>query len=349
MIFHMGPLANEKVFSETIAKESGLTIQGVAHDDPPERMKPVLDEGLVYQVQSGGGQAITQTGHNGGAAFLARCPKLLAISMPGAGHDGIDVKACTEAGVLVISQAGLNKDAVAQTALAMILSLCRKMIQAHNALRGEGVDDRWNYAGNIMNGRTLGIFGFGHIGQHLANICRAAFDMRILTPHPRKSADEVSMLGAELVSLEEMLSQSDFVVCTAPLNDETENVFDARAFARMKPSAYFITVGRGGIHDEDALAVALRDGEIQGAGLDVWKMEPPAQDHPLMNLPNVYVNPHVGGISDEGTAMLNIEAVRQIIATVSGARPPRLVNGAAWPLYCKRFETIMGFPAAKSA
>jgi len=160
--------------------------------------------------------------------------------------------------------------------------------------------------------------------------------------HPRLTADQAAERGAELVAFETALEQSDFVLVACGLNDETRGMFGAEAFARMKPTAYFITIGRGGIHDEAALAGALSEGQLAGAGLDVWIEEPPPLDHPLLKFDNVFASPHIAAITPESALKAMTEAGHQWRLILSGRRPPRLANPDAWPAFRERYERIMG-------
>lgn len=281
------------------------------------------------------------------ARLLARCPDLVAVCSAGAGYDVVDVEACTAAGVIVCNQAGTNKEPVAEQALGFMLALSKKIALADRIVRRGEVTDRWALMSNDIHGKTLGIVGIGHIGGHLAKICRDAFAMPVIAYDPYLSAEQIAAKGATKVSLQTLLDRSDFVSLNCPLTAETAGMIGAREFALMKPSAFFVTTARGGIHDEDALAETLREGRIAGAGLDVFQEEPPPADHPLLAFDNVIATPHVGGITHEGTLNTSRAGAEQWITIFQGEVPPRLVNPEVWPRYCDRFERILGFrPAA---
>jgi len=275
--------------------------------------------------------------------FLARCPGLLAVCSAGAGYDVIDVDACSDAGIIVCSQAGTNNEAVAEHALGFMLSLSKKIAYSDRMTRRGKVADRWDLRSNDIFGKTVGIVGLGHIGGQLAKICRTAFQMPILAYDPYLDAATIRARGGEKVELDELMARSDFVSINCPRTPETIGMIGAKQFALMKPSAFFVTTARGGIHDEAALADALRAGQLAGAGLDVFNVEPPPADHPLLKFDNVIATPHVGGITFEATKNTARASAEQWIDIFEGKVPPRLVNPAVWPRYSDRFEKVFGF------
>jgi D-3-phosphoglycerate dehydrogenase len=145
------------------------------------------------------------------------------------------------------------------------------------------------------------------------------------------------------VTLDELLRRADFVSMNCPLDETTRGMIGAREFALMQPHAFFITTARGSIHDERALAEALESKTIAGAGLDVWEREPPPPEHPLLQLNNVIATPHTAGVTREARANMGRIAAEQLIMTLDGKRPPRIVNPQVWPLYAERFEQTFGF------
>jgi D-3-phosphoglycerate dehydrogenase / 2-oxoglutarate reductase len=277
------------------------------------------------------------------AALIARAPALLAACSTGAGYDVIDVDACTAAGILVCHQSGTNKEAVAEHALGMMLALTKKFAQADKALRRGAGHDRFSLTGRDIRGKTLGIIGLGQIGARLAELCNGLFAMSVLACDPYLTAEQCAARGARKVTMEELLERSDFVSVHTPRNDETLGMIGAAQFARMKPGAIFIQTARGGIHDEAALAAALAEGRLAGAGLDVWAQEPPPADHPLLAFDNVMASPHNAGITEEALHDMALGAAEQWIAIFRGEVPPRLVNPEAWPRYAGRFHETFGF------
>jgi D-3-phosphoglycerate dehydrogenase len=243
----------------------------------------------------------------------------------------------------VVNQSGGNKEAVAEHALAMMLTLSKRIVEADRHARTGQAIDRGRYIGRELNGRTVGVLGIGNVGGRLTAMCRAAFNMWVLAYDPLLTAEQVEARGAEKVELDELLTQADYVSVHCPLTKQNRKMMGAAQFARMKPEAYFITTARGFIHDEDALAEALRKKQIAGAGLDVWEDEPPPHDHPLMAFDNVIVSPHVAGSTIEARENMGRIAAEQALGILDGKKPPRLINPEVWPAYQARFERIMGF------
>ncbi|UFN51546.1 hydroxyacid dehydrogenase (plasmid) [Roseomonas sp. OT10] len=328
--------------AETIlAAEPDIDLRRLRYDDPRSTNDDVMARAHGYQVQA---RTELREPWFGDAALIARSPRLLAMSSTGAGYDYIDTEACTAAGVLVLHQSGSNSEAVAEHALGMMLVLSKRMAVADKALRRGGTVDRYALQGNDVQGKTLGIVGLGLIGRRLAGLCNGLLGMRVLAYDPYLDAAEISARGAEQITLDALLAQSDFVSVHCPRNAETLNLFGAAEFARMKPTAYFINTARGGIHDEAALAQALAENRIAGAGIDVFLREPPPADHPLLRFDNVIASPHTAGITAEALRQMSVMAAQQWIDVLAGKVPPRLVNPEVWPLYTRRFEELMGHP-----
>ncbi len=270
-------------------------------------------------------------------------PNLLVVSTNGAGFDTVNVKDCTEAGVLVVNQTGGNAEAVASHVLAMMLTLSKQLAQTNHALRSGTMRDRTAFTGNDVHGRTIGIVGLGNVGRRVAELCRGLFRMQVIACDPYLDEQTIAARGAVKVTLDELLRRADFVSINCPLDDDTRGMIGAKQFALMQPHAYFITTARGFIHDERALAEALRAKKIAGAGLDVWDKEPPPSDHPLLKFDNVIASPHTAGVTREARANMGKIAAEQLIMTLDGKRPPRIVNPQVWPAYAKRFERTFGF------
>jgi D-3-phosphoglycerate dehydrogenase len=329
------------VYPTVLAKRPDVQLDKLENDSPDDQVVPVLTQAHVYQI--GASRQIIAPHFQVNATLLTRMPNLIAASSNGAGYDTIDVDACTEAGVVVVNQSGGNKEAVAEHALAMMLTLSKHIVEANRQARTGQAIDRGSYIGRELNGRTVGVLGIGNVGGRLATICRAAFNMRVLAYDPILTAEQVKARGAEKVELDELLAQSDFVSVHCPLTKQSRKMMGAAQFARMKPEAYFISTARGFIHDEEALAEALRKKQIAGAGLDVWEDEPPPHDHPLMAFDNVIVSPHIAGSTIEARENMGRIAAEQALEILDGKKPPRLINPEVWPAYRDRFERIMGF------
>lgn len=275
--------------------------------------------------------------------LLRRCPGLLCVSSSGAGYDTIDVEACTRAGVAVVNQAGGNAISVAEQAIGLMIAVSRRLCEQDRRLRSAERFSREDVMGYDISGRVLGLVGMGHIGTRVASLARA-FNMTVLATDPYLSAQEIEQRGALPVSMGELLARCDIVSLHCPRNKETVGMFDANAFSTMKQGALFITTARGGIHDEMALAEALQSGHLRGAGLDVWAVEPPAADHPLLGLANVVATHHTAGVSHDARYNIAKVAAEQIRSLANGGRPPRLVNPEVWPVYLQRFRQALQQP-----
>lgn len=275
-------------------------------------------------------------------AFIERMPNLLAISSTGAGYDMVDVEACTDAGIIVCNQSGTNKEAVAEHAFGLILGLSKKITAADRGMRSIDRMSRHGFVGNDILGKTLGVIGIGEIGTRTTEIAKA-FRMRVIAYDPYVSADQAADRGAEKVDWETLFAASDYISVHCPRNAETLGMIDAAAFARMKPTAYFVTTARGGIHNEDHLAKALASGQLAGAGLDVWWEEPTPKDHPLLQFENVIATPHSAGVTEEAMENMGVWAAGQWIDIFEGRVPPRMVNPEVWERYRARFQERLGF------
>ncbi len=275
------------------------------------------------------------------AALLARCPQLLCVSSAGAGYDTVNVADCTAAGVAVVNQAGANAVSVAEMAMGLLLDVSRRISECNRRLHHERGFAREELMGHEIFGKCIGLVGIGHTGSRVAHLA-AAFGMEVLACDPLLDADEITRRGAQPVSFDQLLTRADAISVHCPRDASTIGLFNASAFARMRQGALFITTARGGIHDETALAAALQSGHLGGAGLDVWQPEPPALDHPLLALPNVVATYHTAGVTHEARRNIALYAAEQLIGTLKGGRPPRLINPEVWPAYCARFERVFG-------
>ncbi|APT59923.1 3-phosphoglycerate dehydrogenase [Roseomonas gilardii] len=275
------------------------------------------------------------------AALLRECPRLLCVSTNGAGYDTVDVPACTDAGVLVVNQAGANAQAVAEHTLGLMLGLTKRVVETDRMLRTERGFSREDLMGRELAGRTLGLVGIGHVGRRVAAIA-AAFGMTVLATDPGLPPEEIGCRGAEPVLFGELLARADIVSLHCPRGPETLGLMDDAAFARMRPGALFVSTARGGIHDEAALERALRSGHLGGAGLDVWEVEPPPMDHPLLGLRNVIATFHTAGVTGEARRNMALSAATQVIAALHGERPPHVVNPEVWPRFLERRDKVLG-------
>ena len=328
------------ITGQRLAELDEVEVMRLSFEDPAAVIDAALAAAQIYHCRSS--HSDLPAPYFVTSELLERCPRLLAVSTYGAGYDTVDAEVCAGAGIIVVNQAGGNKQAVVEHALGMLLTLSKRLVETNHRMRREHGLDREQFMGHNAQGKTLGIVGLGNIGSHLAAVASAALQMRVIACDPYLSDEQFIARGATRVDFDDLLEQSDYVSVHCPRNAETEGMFRASAFDAMRPGAYFITTARGGIHDEQALAEALRAGRIAGAGVDVWRDEPPSPDHPLMGFDNVIVSPHTAGVTHESREQLGIIAADQIAIIARGGRAPRIVNPRAWPGYCERFERQLG-------
>jgi D-3-phosphoglycerate dehydrogenase len=259
------------------------------------------------------------------AAVIRAGEKLQVVGRYGIGVDNIAVDEATRLGIPVTNVPAYCLDEVAEHALALMLAGARKMCQ-YNAAVHEG---NWSLQTGTpiyrLRGRTLGIIGFGKIGQTLAEKARA-FGLSILAYDAYLSPDLIRQRDAEPVSLDDLLARADFVSLHTPLTPETRGLLNAQRLRAMKPTAFVVNTARGGLIDTNALMQALREGWIAGAGLDVFDPEPLPADHPLLALPNLIATPHAAFYSEESVLELEVQAARNVAAVLSGKRPASVVN-----------------------
>jgi phosphoglycerate dehydrogenase-like enzyme len=260
------------------------------------------------------------------AAAVARSDcRLRVVARHGVGYDSVDVPAMTAAGIVVTNTPNAMPRPVATIALTFVLALAGRLMQKDRMTRNGRWHERMDAMGMGLTGRTLGVVGAGRIGQELLRMA-ATFDLALLAADPYVDAAEVSRAGARKVSLDVLLSQSDFVVVCSLLNAETRHLIGASQFAQMKPTAYFINVARGPIVDEPALIEALRAKRIAGAAVDVFETEPVDPANPLLTMDNVIVTPHSLCWTDECFHNMASTGLGSIVDASAGRRPRFIVN-----------------------
>jgi len=255
------------------------------------------------------------------AELLAAAPKLIGIGRVGVGLDNIDLDAASKLGIVVVAPLNANAVSVAELALGLMLALARKIPAADQSTKA-GSWDRAGCTGIELEGKTLGICGFGRIGRLVADRARA-FGMRLMVFDPFLNADSTALPAAGITfceRLENLLAGADFVTLHLPLSSATRHLFDARMFAAMKPGGYFINTSRGGVADESALLAALQKGRLAGAALDVREVEPPAARSAFETLPKVILTPHIGAFTVEAQKR-TFEAVADDLERLLSGRP----------------------------
>ncbi len=244
------------------------------------------------------------------AEFLAAAPKLKVIARAGVGVDNIDLAAAAVRGIVVMNTPGGNANAAAEHTLGLMLALARHIPAAHQSLL-EGRWDRKKYKGTELRGKTLGVIGLGRIGQTVAAFAQA-FGMVVIACDPPIPAEVFERCGVARVSLDELFSRSDYITLHAPANEQTRHMIDAGAIARMKDGVRIINAARGSLIDADALAEAIKSGKVAGAALDVYEVEPPPADYPLIGLDGVVHTPHLGASTKEAQVAVAVQAAEQV-------------------------------------
>lgn len=257
---------------------------------------------------------------------LAAGKHLKVVARTGVGLDNVDIKAATNAGVMVVNAPTSNIISAAELTIGHILSLARRIPAAHASLAA-GEWKRSAFTGTELFEKTMGIIGLGRIGA-LITARMQSFGMRIVAYDPYVTATRAQQLGVELLSLDDLLAQSDFITIHMPKTPETTGMISSDQLQRMKKTACVVNVARGGLIDEDALYDALRSGTIAGAGLDVFSSEPPPKDARLLGLPNVVVTPHLGASTDEAQEKAGVSVARSVRLALAGELVPDAVNVA---------------------
>lgn len=261
------------------------------------------------------------------AVMDAAGPQLRIVANYAVGYNNIDVAAATARGIAVTNTPGVLTETTADLTWLLLLAAARRAGEGERYLR----EGRWKSWGPMLllgcdvHGKTLGIFGMGRIGRAVARRARA-FDMRVIYCSPSElPADEAKALGAVRVEKTRLLAEADFLSVHCPLNQDTRHAFGQEEFSAMKPTAMLINTARGPIVDEQALAAALKQGEIAGAGLDVFEEEP--RIHPeLLDCGNAFLLPHLGSATLETRTRMALIAAENIVAMLRGEHPPNCVN-----------------------
>lgn len=270
------------------------------------------------------------------AEVLAGLPGLKAVACTRGGVSAsVDVQAATRAGIPVIYTPGRNAGAVADIAFGLMLAEARHIARVSHYIRSRdweratwdmaGTTPVKRYKGPELAFKTIGIVGFGAVGRQLASRARG-FDVEIIVADPFAKPEDLAPWGARLVELDELMASADFVALACALIPETRGLISRERIAMMKPSAYFVNPARGALVDEAALVEALRERRIAGAGLDTVIEEQMPHDHPLLDLDNVTITPHIGGASDDIGVRHSLMVARDIEAMLQGRRPEHLAN-----------------------
>lgn len=302
-------------FASTVA--AACTILGPATDDDPYA-------GVATAVAAVAGGARYDE------AFMEHAPDLLVIARTGIGYDSVDVAAATRRGIAVCNTPDGPTVSTAEHAVTLMLAVAKNVKAAESALTmGMSRSYFASHAGIELDGKVLGLVGFGRIARHVARIARG-LGMRVITFDPYVVSSAVPARIGRADTLEDLLRRADVVSVHVPLTDASRGMFGPAQFASMKPRSVFINTARGGLVDNDALLDALDTGRLFGAGLDVTSPEPLPIGHSLLNRDDVVVTPHVASATADGKARIFRAAFGQAIDVVAGRRPEHLVNPEVW-------------------
>jgi D-3-phosphoglycerate dehydrogenase len=259
------------------------------------------------------------------AEVLAAGTRLKVVGRAGVGVDNIDLDAATRHGVMVLNAPTGNTVAAAEHAVALMCALARNVAPADQSLHG-GKWERGRFMGMELREKTLGLLGLGKIGFEVARAASQGLLMRVIAHDPLVTPERAEQAKVELVDLDTLIRESDVLSVHTPLNDATRGIIGADQLRAMKRTARVINVARGGIIDEQALADALRDGEIAGAAVDVFSTEPPPPDHPLLSAPRLLLTPHLGASTHEAQVNVAYDVADQIVAVLGGGAARYAVN-----------------------
>ena len=301
--------------------ESGLDVLRAAGHDVDVRLG--LDADELVSALDGAAGLIIRSATQVTAEVLAASEGLLVVGRAGVGLDNVDVREATRRGVMVVNAPLSNSVSAAEHTMALLLAQARNVPQAHaDLVAGDWNRSRWK--GVELADKMLGIVGLGRIGQLVATRA-TAFDMRLVAHDPYVSEESANRLGVEMLDLEDLVAQVDFLTLHLAPTPETMGLIDADLLALAKPGLRLVNVARGGVIDEEALADAVREGRIAGAALDVFAEEPTTES-PLFGLPGVIVTPHLGASTTEAQEKAGTTIAEQVVLALAGDFVPFAVN-----------------------
>ncbi len=299
-----------------------------APDPSPEKVLPLMKDAQAVILRTG----ITMT-----REIIAAADDLMVISRTGGGFDNVDLEAASDNEVIVTSNLGVNSISVCEHVLAMMLSLAKQLPRLDHAVRNDNYSIRYQNLSRDLNGKTMGLLGFGRIGFEVATACKTVFKMTVLACDPYLP-DEVKADYAKLVTFvdkERLCRDSDVISVHVPLTEQTHHALSTAEFEQMKSEVIVINTSRGPVIDEEALVYALQHKIIGGAGLDVQTREPPESESLLLKLDNVLLTPHSAALTNECVIRMATDAADRTIEVLSGKKPlnvanPEVLAGSRW-------------------
>ncbi|KPJ63104.1 MAG: hypothetical protein AMS15_01765 [Planctomycetes bacterium DG_23] len=284
-----------------------------------------LDEEVLIQEAKDADAIIVRANGRVSKAIIDVAPRLKVIGRHGVGVETIDIEAATNRGIWVVNTPDANTESVAEHTVGLIVALSKRILEADKAIRKGRFEVRYEYFGQEILGKTLGIIGLGRIGGRVAEICHQAFKMKVIYYDEIDRSEVAKKIAARNVSFKEVLKAADYLSLHIPSTPRTHHLIGEKELRLMKPSAFLINTSRGPIVDERALVQALEEGWIKGAGLDVYEEEPASKDNPLFRFPNVVVTPHMAAHTHEALAAMSLVA-EDVLRVLSGKSPKYPVN-----------------------
>ena len=322
-IFHLGPLMADPDFEVGFVEPENCVIPGAVLADYDALI--LLFPRFVQESIPGNG-------------------RLALIAKVGVGYDNVDVRACTQAGIALVTAPDGVRRPVAVATITLMLALSGRLFVKDKLARlgPKGFDQRLDYNGVGLAGRVLGSVGIGNIGAELFRLVKP-FDMHFIAHDPYIDREIAQNLGITLVDLDTVFYDADFVTLNCPLNEKTRHLVDARRLTLMKPTAFLINCARGAVVDQRALTKVLQEHRIAGAGLDVFDPEPPDPDDPILKLDNVIVTPHALCWTDQMFEGIGATDVQAVLDLSRGRAPGGIINRAVLenPIWQKRLASYV--------
>lgn len=291
----------------------------VAPDPSPETVKPLLrgTHGIVLR-----------TGIKMNRELIETAESLQVIARTGGGYDNVDVEAATDSGVIVTSNLGVNSISVCEHVLSMMLCMAKKLNVLDKAVRQGDFGIRYQNLSRDLHGKTMGLLGFGRIGYRVATACKHVFDMQVLACDPYLPNDVKAKYDETVIFVdkEKLCCEADVISIHVPLTKETHHSISKAELDMMKPEVILINTSRGAVIDEMAMIKALQENKIGGAGLDVFDIEPVAEDNPLLQLDNVVMTPHSAALTSECVIRMATDAALRVNEVLSFRKPLNIAN-----------------------
>lgn len=302
-----------------------------------EQRVTVLGPGAVsndeYMALLAQAHAVVLSGRQFGASEMDAAPRLQVIGRYGAGIDNVDVAAATERGLPVVYAPYGPTESTAEHAVLLIMAAARRLAFFDCAARQAnfGLQSRPELMGMELEGKALGVVGYGRIGQRVAEICRDGLHMQVQVFDPFRDAESIAACGDSCVTdLMELARAVDVLTVHSPLTPETHHLINREVIRAMRPGAILVNASRGPVVDEQALIEALQDGHLWAAGLDVFDPEPPMPDNPLLKMDNVVATPHIGSFTEDGRRKMGMTVAQDVLRVLTGEYPQYLANPEVW-------------------